>query len=381
MGKLDELTVTLLTLAQGPLGLAVGGQVMPGNHKTERGARHIPDHPEGHLHRVPIIVLRVPRLKHGHRVLLGFLNNTLRAVPVEPGMEDLGDVPSRTRFGSAADHAVEFPVGAHQPALRVEQVDGVHRGVHRRAPFVGRLLQRGLRLLALGNILAGKKHAADRPVVVMQKGVVKRDHALLAAAGEDSVLEELHRLDLSRHLLGEDLLNNADYRGRKADVEPVAPQKLVFCPTEDLASLLVDQDNGAGAVYGGKHDAGDIQVKLRPVPLADRGIEHGLLVDLFRLLFPVRELYEPEEDRVDADCTYGHQKAGQQKKMVHPAEQVGSAALRELLQVAVGKQDEDKGHPEEGEKQVKESMAGPSSHGHSRYSCAVILAMIIVREA
>ncbi len=147
---------------------------------------------------------------------------------IEPRVQDLGDVPPRAFFRGGTDHAVEFPVGTHQPALRVEQVDGVRRGVHSRAPFVSCLLQRGLSLLALSDILPGKKDAGDHPGFVMEQGVVKGDDAFLAAFGEDRVFEELHRLDLPSHLLGEDRLYRPHHRGREADIEPIAPEELVL---------------------------------------------------------------------------------------------------------------------------------------------------------
>ncbi len=361
--KLDKLPVAFFALAQGLLGLAVRGEVVSGDHHGCWWAVGIPHHPQGHLHRMAEVVLRVRRLDHRGRIYQRLLGKALGARSVEPRVQDIGDVPSRAFFRGGTYHAVEFPVGAHQPALRVEQVDGIRRGIHRRAPFVGRLLKRGLRLLALGYVLPGKKDPGDRPGFVMQQGVVKGYDAFLAAFGEDRVLEEFHRLDLPSHLFGEDFLYHPHHRRGETDFKPVAPEELVLGVPQNLTPLPVDQDDGAGPVKCSEHDTGDVQVELRPVPFPDRGVKDGFLVDVFRLLLPVCELHEPEEDHVDADGTCGDQKAGQQQKMVHPAEQVGTAALRALLQVAVGKQDEDKGHPEEGEKQVKESMSCPSCHG------------------
>jgi hypothetical protein len=67
--------------------------------------------------------------------------------------------------------------------------------------------------------------------------------------------------------------------------------------------------------------------------------------------------------------------------MMHPAEQVGAAALRALLQIAVGKQDEDKGHPQQGEEEINERMSGPSCHGIPDEIVGFSLIMIIVGDA
>jgi hypothetical protein len=124
--------------------------------------------------------------------------------------------------------------------------------------------QRGLRLIALGDVFARAKRADDRAVVVAQQRVAPPEHSFFARPGEYRIFD---LGQISGQKIAEAYSDLFSDSGRDAGLEPVAAQKFALLPAERRASLAVNQRDPALHVQRAQDDVGNVEIELRAIAL------------------------------------------------------------------------------------------------------------------
>src|ERR1700681_1491897 len=117
---------------------------------------------------------------------------------------------------------------------------------------------------ALRDIRSGTERADNVTRVFAQERIAPLDQPFLAGLGENWILDDGQ---ISAELVVERRSERVPQTGRKARLDPVAPQQLVCRPSEDGACVTIHERNPSTQVQREQDDLRRVQVSLASVPL------------------------------------------------------------------------------------------------------------------
>jgi len=169
-------------------------------------------------------------------------------------------------FPAPAENLFRLGVPAGDDSFGIHLHHGVQGGLNNCTKPLLALHHYPLRLFALGNVLSRREYPVDLPGFIQQWRVMPCDRKHITATGQYIVFKVLKGSDVTVHYSGENILNFFPRWLGQIIFKPILAEDISLGKAQHFTSLPVDHLYPALRFECNQHDAGGIQIVLRPLP-------------------------------------------------------------------------------------------------------------------